>query len=859
MTDPTLPASSTNLEALLTLGFGDDIAEHDAGLAEYFVPTSAYWSVLTDEADLVLGPKGSGKSAIARYLCNPQVAIDELGDVDILPAFNVQGSLLFKKLGDAGLSRGEHDHRNVFFAYMVSLIANHLIRSYPDHTEELKRLLDDQGLYVQIPVHRNIFQRALERFNPRIEAGVKIDAMGQPEIVGRATLVPREEMTSDRALELESLAETCVAVLTSLGRRCWIVFDRLDEAFPEDRALEKAALRGLLRAHLDLVTFGTAVRPKLFLRSDLLSRITEDEGFTNFSHLRAHRIRWDSPTLLSMLARRIRASGVLNAMDAIYPSNLGDRQICRAILPGALDRMRRMDSVVWLLLVTRDASREINPRNVLTLLRAARTHAIGEARIDPKPPSRTTGLLPARSLDHGYNHVSVARLEDTVLAEGGRWMRQLVEGLRGREIQFTHARLAEKLGLSGPTLDRAVAELKEVGVIRLYEGDLLVATLYRPALFADNHVAEVDAIVHAPDIIIDSPRESADSAPKKRLRKRRGQAFRDNLLSTRPVDDFGEADLRDTLIEEVGILEAAGPTSDSAPVVRVEPRQERETRPRFSAPEIRAMAAEGRHAEAIATLLPDHENLATALCLAADVAYDSRSIDLISRVNAALDNPRLAREGSVQGRKFALGVLHGDLEETLRESRSISMSQLSLAAIGIVRMCGQDVNRERWVYRAVADYVTDSGTTWSSHGRLVGALPVLDASRVLAFARWSAVDNPKVWEAEREAAVADYWNAYPPSVVRAMHGIAFAYTRNPEEPVPTLLPYQILSVAAVLEGAEALPKTLETALTGALAKAYESLVDTHRVAFDAWAAYSTMARRAIEDAGPASSVGSPSA
>src|SRR5207249_4645968 len=50
------------------LNFGPDVAERDDGLARYFVTTSAFLAVEQHKKHLVVGPKGSGKSAILREL-----------------------------------------------------------------------------------------------------------------------------------------------------------------------------------------------------------------------------------------------------------------------------------------------------------------------------------------------------------------------------------------------------------------------------------------------------------------------------------------------------------------------------------------------------------------------------------------------------------------------------------------------------------------------------------------------------------------------------------------------------------------------------------------------------------------------
>ena len=50
------------------LSFGADVAEHDPGLSRYFVTTHSYLAIESGKRHLIVGPKGSGKSAILRAL-----------------------------------------------------------------------------------------------------------------------------------------------------------------------------------------------------------------------------------------------------------------------------------------------------------------------------------------------------------------------------------------------------------------------------------------------------------------------------------------------------------------------------------------------------------------------------------------------------------------------------------------------------------------------------------------------------------------------------------------------------------------------------------------------------------------------
>src|SRR5437016_5409748 len=46
------------------LTFGSDVAEQDSDLMNYFITTKAFHRVLSRQRSVVIGPKGSGKSAI---------------------------------------------------------------------------------------------------------------------------------------------------------------------------------------------------------------------------------------------------------------------------------------------------------------------------------------------------------------------------------------------------------------------------------------------------------------------------------------------------------------------------------------------------------------------------------------------------------------------------------------------------------------------------------------------------------------------------------------------------------------------------------------------------------------------------
>ena len=266
---------------LRDLPIGADAAENDVNLAIHFVRTSILWSIVSDQADAILGAKGSGKSAIARHLRGSEFNDPQLSLIDIVPAFNLHGAIAFRKLGTDLDHLSETGFRALWLAYIVSLVGNHIVKTYPTLPESatLREALQNADLLdeenKQIRIWNRILQLVGNVMPRRVEAQFTIDPTGAPGV--GATLQFGDKDASLNKIDFTrfdwyGLLEIAYNALRKVSRRCWVIFDRLDEAFPEDRTLEKAALRALLRTHLDLTSNEKTIRTKLILRTDLLTQ-----------------------------------------------------------------------------------------------------------------------------------------------------------------------------------------------------------------------------------------------------------------------------------------------------------------------------------------------------------------------------------------------------------------------------------------------------------------------------------------------------------------------------------------------------------------------------------------------------------
>ena len=495
MADGKEPASDMKARPILQdLDIGDDVAEFDERLSSYFIETSSFRDIVADKADLILGVKGSGKSAIFRHLANPEADIAELNDVDIIPASNVQGSVIFRRLS-ASPPISEPAYRFIWFTFIVAMIANHLLSSYDGilDLDRLAKLVNAADLRVGPPISVRLWEK-IEGLISSIARRLEIEGeleFGIPKLPikarGKGVLRSNDaaNQTSEEEVDLEEILLICAEQLARLDKRCWIVFDRLDEAFEHSPRLESVVLRGLMRAHLDVASYGSSIRTKLFLRSDIMDRITQRQGFVNATHLRRLNLQWDQEGIIDLLGRRIMSNEAIAEVFGMESDDLKNRSgrldICYHIFPR---HMYDVNLFAWISLFTTDASQALNPRNVLTLARLARRDQLAVYDRDDPDLASVPSLISADAMMSALGALSRLRLEDTVYAEFNS-LRPVLQALHGKPARLTRQELANYLRAATNSLKfkTTLEALEYAGIVSINgRSEITVAKLYRRAL-----------------------------------------------------------------------------------------------------------------------------------------------------------------------------------------------------------------------------------------------------------------------------------------------------------------------------------------------------------------------------------------
>jgi hypothetical protein len=477
-------------DLLTELDLGNSVAEYDSALERYFVETATFGALSRDEGDIIAGDKGTGKTALFRILQQRYTSIEELNDVEVIPAFNPVGNPVFQRLAESEVLE-EGQYVTIWKAYVIALVGNWVLALWADaptdSMHELDPLLRRMGLRSEDDDPTTIFSQLVNvvrrLMNPKsVEMVTTITPDGFPVVIPLIELGDVEQPVSaepqviphDEALGLLN------RVLDEVELSIWMVLDRLDEAFQGFPSSEIPALRALLRTYLDLQAF-PRLRLKLFLRNDLFARIIEG-GFVNLTHVYAKKIDivWDEEDLFDLLIRRFRENPAF--LERIGVAGGPDDDVFYGTFPEKVDAgSRKPTTRVWMMGRIRDGNGVRPPRNLIDLAKKAQEEQL--RREDRRPTEYSAGqpVISSDALKKGLARLSAQRVQDTLLAEAGDYA-GLVERFRSGKAEHNMETLAERLGMKESEIEPSIRILVDLGFLEQVGATYKIPMLYRDGL-----------------------------------------------------------------------------------------------------------------------------------------------------------------------------------------------------------------------------------------------------------------------------------------------------------------------------------------------------------------------------------------
>ncbi|WP_432010377.1 P-loop ATPase, Sll1717 family [Streptomyces cucumeris] len=331
---------------LADLHFGREDAERDVTdgllLRGAFLPTAAYRGAVTGRKMLIIGRKGSGKSAICMQLMADGAHTD--GKVLVTPDETAGEEIRrFELQGLPADSAKALIWRYVFAVHAARHLVAHAKGTHADKPRSVKalaRFLKQNG-----ELDSGRLDDRLARGARGLQTSLSLEAFGIRAGVDLASS-PSEGARAARQLEIVEQGVT--GVLADLGcdgahGPLLLMVDQLEQVWSAESDSNSMVIGLLLAAKHAAGLYGRAIRFLLFLRSDIYDSLSFGEG--DKFHGDELRIAWTEQALRDLALARARASAgagltAERLWRELFPETVGGEETAAYLFRRCLPRPR---------------------------------------------------------------------------------------------------------------------------------------------------------------------------------------------------------------------------------------------------------------------------------------------------------------------------------------------------------------------------------------------------------------------------------------------------------------------------------------------------------------------------------------
>jgi len=297
-------------QALVCLNFGRVDGESDNRFNTCFIGTEMLRSMLQPQHTLLVGNKGSGKSAICRLLIEDLSKVKPLlpknyNEFFCIPSYGLQTEEDVPAMELRELSpETVDDFRDFWLLYLGMKGAQRLVNN-----DWVREQVEKSGRTVLIKSFETL-ERVLITLGLREDTGklsrlrAAFSRMVRPRGAGGRAVTASElfRFKDLTGVSIIGLLEHVDLVLRETNSLAWMMLDKLDLLFVDDFRKLKASITGLVQL---LVQYGNHFRNihlKIFLRNDIFRQL----HIVNKSHLVSYssEMKWRSSLLLKLLVAR---------------------------------------------------------------------------------------------------------------------------------------------------------------------------------------------------------------------------------------------------------------------------------------------------------------------------------------------------------------------------------------------------------------------------------------------------------------------------------------------------------------------------------------------------------------------------
>jgi len=319
---------------LKNIEWGDDSAEKDENLLSYFVSTESYNRLSRKSKSLVIGRKGSGKSALRKKLESDFIHQSDTHVINISPKY----SSIRNIINDQSLR--ESFGEEIFFqhSWLRQMMLDALCIF--GHKAKGAYATDSMAYAREISKELNRTSKNIVENISDILSRIKTKAGN----LGELGLHLEKELRN--VADVDSLEHHFKEITTS-GAKTIIMVDDLDLGW-DNTEVSNNLLLGLLAASSYLMALSSNVHVFIYLREDVYSILMEKTQHSD-KYRNVERIRWDSESLVSLLSQRIKhnfeEAGEPLESDVFYtvfPRTIGTHNTDNWLVERTLSRPREL-------------------------------------------------------------------------------------------------------------------------------------------------------------------------------------------------------------------------------------------------------------------------------------------------------------------------------------------------------------------------------------------------------------------------------------------------------------------------------------------------------------------------------------
>lgn len=311
------------------IDWGDDSAEADSNLMEYFVDSTTYNLLKLKRKRIVVGRKGSGKSAIRKKLTSEfQNSIC----IEITPNENVIKSIASFEFPES-MNNSEIAFQYVWLTYIYDKIFIELAKTYRGKT-----VIGSKEYVINYAESNNRYNKDLLGIFANLvnKISIKAGSLGDFGLNFEKTV-----------LEITNVEEMEYHLLEVLDQDINVFIDDLDLGWDNSENSNNLLL-GLLNVMNHLKKISNNIYPFLFIRTDmykiLMSKTQHSDKFRDTSY-----IKWDSNSLEELLTKRIKYNYNVNhehipgnSITTVFPSHVGKSLCLNWLFDRTLSRPREL-------------------------------------------------------------------------------------------------------------------------------------------------------------------------------------------------------------------------------------------------------------------------------------------------------------------------------------------------------------------------------------------------------------------------------------------------------------------------------------------------------------------------------------